>query len=56
MARWEFNLVCTSVYMYEERERGGGSDYVVVKFTVMMLLLLLIYFRNIVLRYGYAMY
>lgn len=37
--------------MYEER---GGSDYVVVKFTVM--LLLLIYFRNIVLRYGYAMY
>lgn len=54
MARWEFNLVCTSVYMYEER--GGGSDYVVVKFTVMMLLLLLIYFRNIVLRYGYAMY
>lgn len=55
MARWEFNLVCTSVYMYEERE-GGGSDYVVVKFTVMMLLLLLIYFRNIVLRYGYAMY
>lgn len=34
--------------MYEER---GGSDYVVV--TVM---LLLIYFRNIVLRYGYAMY
>lgn len=38
--------------MYEER---GGSDYVVVKFTV-MLLLLLIYFRNIVLRYGYAMY
>lgn len=53
MARWEFNLVCISVYMYEER---GGSDYVVVKFTVMMLLLLLIYFRNIVLRYGYAMY
>lgn len=55
MARWEFNLVCTSVYMYEERG-GGGSDYVVVKFTVMMLLLLLIYFRNIVLRYGYAKY
>lgn len=55
MARCEFNLVCTSVYMYEERG-GGGSDYVVVKFTVMMLLLLLIYFRNIVLRYGYAMY
>lgn len=50
MARWEFNLVCTSVYMYEER---GGSDYVVV---TVMLLLLLIYFRNIVLRYGYAMY
>lgn len=38
--------------MYEER----GGVYVVVKFTVMMLLLLLIYFRNIVLRYGYAMY
>lgn len=33
MARWEFNLVCTSVYMYEERG-GGGSDYVVVKFQI----------------------
>lgn len=54
--RWRGGSLILFVLVYICMKREGGSDYVVVKFTVMMLLLLLIYFRNIVLRYGYAMY
>lgn len=52
--RWRGGSLILCVLVYICMKREGGSDYVVVKFTVMMLLL--IYFRNIVLRYGYAMY
>lgn len=54
--RWRGGSLILFVLVYICMKREGGSDYVVVKFTVMMLLLLLIYFRNIVLRYGYAKY